>query len=328
LLNKLEERAYALTKELQIEKPNLELLKEPSVSEIQEQPEAVNVPEAIGIATPIVDLVPEEVDLVPKEEKPKEPDVPSATAYFTCDDANQFKRLFDAMHLLQDEVTFKFDVDSLTVSHMDPTRVAMFDCTIHKEVFKEWNVTKPGYCRFNAVEIKKIVFGKPLKKDTVIGVSVDGEHGRISFSLKDNRVRERTFPTLEASIEETPTPKLVFNAAYKITSKEFAEDIEDLTKLSDHIVLIGTSEAFKMDVEGDYAKGNTTYKRGDNQLLDIELKEDSKATYSLSYLKDFVDPALCDLILIEFSKDMPMKLTMLSKFGDLVYYLAPRIETD
>ena len=302
-MNKLEERALALAKELQT------------------PPEIMSVPEAIGVATPTVDLV-------PKEEKPKEPEIPSATAYFTCDDANQFKKLFDAMHLLQDEVTFKFDVDSLTVRHMDPGRVAMFDCVIKKEVFEEWNVMKPGLCCFNAEEIKKIVFGKPLKKDTLIAVSVDGAAGRITFTLKDNRIRERSFPTLEPAIEEIPIPKIVFNAAYKITAKEFAEDIEDLTKLNDHVVLIGTTDAFKMDVEGDYAKGNTTYKRGDAQLLDIELKEECKATYSLSYLKDFVDPALCDLILVEFSTDMPMKLTMLSKLGDLVYYLAPRIETD
>ncbi|MCJ7630850.1 hypothetical protein MUP77_00390, partial [Candidatus Bathyarchaeota archaeon] len=294
-------------------------LEAPPVVEQKPEPAPQEQPEPVKTDTAMTDLHP-----IAK----KEPEAPSATAYFACADANLFKKLFDAMRLLQTEVTFKFDMDSLTVRHMDPGRVAMFGCTINKEVFEEWNVTKPGLCCFNAEEVKKVVFGKPLKKDTIIGVSVDGEHGRVTFTLKDNRVRERSFPTLETSLEEIPTPKIAFNASYKITAKEFAEDIEGLTKLSDHVVLIGTNEAFKMDVEGDYAKGNTTYKRGDNQLLDIELKEESKATYSLSYLKDFVDPTLCDLILIEYSTDMPLKLTMLSKFGDLIYYLAPRIETD
>jgi len=281
----------------------------------QEQPQ----PEPVKTDTAMTDLHP-----IAK----KEPEAPSATAYFACADANQFKKLFDTMHLLQNEVTFKFDTDSLTVRHMDPGRVAMFGCTINKEVFEEWNVTKPGLCCFNAEEVKKIVFGKPFKKDTIIGVSVDGEHGRITFTLKDNRIRERSFPTLEASLEDIPTPKITFNAMYKITAKEMAEDIDDIQKLSDHVTFIGTQDAFEMKVEGDYAKGTTTYKRGDCQLLDIELREESKAMYSLSYLKDFIDSTLCDLIIIEYSTDMPLKLTMLSKFGDLIYYLAPRIETD
>jgi proliferating cell nuclear antigen PCNA len=300
--------------------PKPEPTPEPTLEPIpQEQPQPEPAPTPQDDA-PTVTVV--------EPEKPKEPEHPSATAYFTCGDANQFKKLFDAMKLLVDEIIIKFDMDSLTVRQMDPSRCALFDCKIDKEVFEEWNVTKPGYCCFSAEEVKKIVFGKPLKKDTIIGVSVDGEHGRITFTLKDNRIRERSFPTLEASIEEIPTPKIVFNALYKITAKELAEDIDDIQKLSANVIFIGTQDAFEMKVEGDYARGTTTYKRGDCQLLDIELREESKAQYSLSYLKDFVDPTLCDIVLVQFATDMPMKVTMLSKFGELIYYLAPRIETD
>jgi len=281
----------------------------------QEQPQ----PEPAKTDTAVNDLHPE---------TKQEPEVPRATVYFTYSDANLFKKLFEAMSVLVDEVIWKFDADSLMVRHMDPSRVAMFDLTIKKEDFEEWNVTKPGYCCFNIEEVKKIVFGKPLKKDTLIRIAVDGEHSRIAFTLKDNRTRERSFPTLEPSIEEIPTPKITHNAAYKVIAKQVAEDIDDLNRISDHMTLIGTNDTLRMTAEGEYTKGDTTYKRGDDTLLDIELREESKATYSFSYLKEFIDPALCDLILIQFSTDMPMKMTLCTRFGELAYWLAPRVECD
>lgn len=288
--------------------PTVEVKLEPAPQEPEQQDDAATVQ-------------------VLEDEKPKEPENHGATAYFAYSDAGLFKKLFDAMSLLQDEVTWKFDLDSLSVRHMDPSRVAMFECVVSKEVFEEWNVAKPGCCSFNVAEIKKIVFGTPFKKGTVMKVSVDGD-GRVTFTLKDNRTRERSFPTLEAPLEEVPTPKIDFKARCKVTAKELAEDFENIAKLSGYVTLIGTQENFEMKVEGDYAKGSTTYKRGDSQLLDIELIEESKASYSLSYLKDFVIPCLSDIALVQFSTDMPLKLTLPSKFGDLNYYLAPRIGTD
>lgn len=83
-----------------------------------------------------------------------------------------------------------------------------------------------------------------------------------------------------------------------------------------------------MKAEGDCSKGETTYKRGDDFLLDIEVREESRAVYSFSYLKDFIQPTLSEMAIIEFATDMPLKVTMLTKFGELKYYLAPRIQED
>ena len=298
--------------------------------ETQKEEISVPVPQTEPVSTPTAELTPE---TAPKEQPQTEPvktdtATSNATAYFTYPDASEFKRLMDAMNVLVDEVTWKFDADHLYVRHMDPSRVAMFDLKLDKAVFEEWHVTKPGLCCFNIDEVKKLVFAKPPKKDTIIGVAIDGTTGRITFTLKDNRLRERSFPTLEPSLEEIPDPKIAYNAMYKLVAKQVAEDIDDLNKISDHMTLTGTADVFKMSAEGDCAKGSTTYKRGDDTLLDIELREESRAVFSFSYLKEFIDPALCDLVKIEFSTDMPFKMTLQARFGDLVYWLAPRIETD
>ena len=72
-------------------------------------------------------------------------------------------------------------------------------------------------------------------------------------------------------------------------------------------------------------------KKGSDTLLNLEVKEPSKATFSLSYLSEIVKAASAtsDVATLEFSSDMPIKLNFeQEKEGKLTYYLAPRIEVE
>jgi proliferating cell nuclear antigen len=71
--------------------------------------------------------------------------------------------------------------------------------------------------------------------------------------------------------------------------------------------------------------------RGSDTLLDLEVKERSKATFSLSYLSEIIKTASAtsDIATLEFSTDMPIKIDFQqAKEGKLTFYLAPRIETE
>ena len=72
-------------------------------------------------------------------------------------------------------------------------------------------------------------------------------------------------------------------------------------------------------------------KKGSDALLDLETKENSKATFSLSYLSEIVKAAAAtsDIVTLEFSSDMPIKLDFKQqKEGKLSFFLAPRIEVE
>ncbi|MEE8323550.1 MAG: hypothetical protein V3R57_08010, partial [Candidatus Bathyarchaeia archaeon] len=65
------------------------------------------------------------------------------------------------------------------------------------------------------------------------------------------------------------------------------------------------------------------------EILDFDVKEASKAMFSLSYLSSMIKSAskISDIVTIEFSNDMPVRLNFeLPQSGRLQYYLAPRIE--
>jgi DNA polymerase III sliding clamp (beta) subunit (PCNA family) len=65
--------------------------------------------------------------------------------------------------------------------------------------------------------------------------------------------------------------------------------------------------------------------------VDLETKEASKATFSLSYLSEIIKAASAtsDIATLEFSTDMPIRIDFQqTKEGKLIFFLAPRIETD
>lgn len=276
----------------------------------------------------LVEIVPESKQ---KEEKRKL--APSAVATLTFNDANMAKKLFEAIHAITDEALIKFEPDKMCIRQMDPSRVCMIDFNIDKQYFEEWHVLNPGVVCFNIEEVLKVVFSK-LKKGTYLTITVNKpERGKITFTLKDNRERQRTFYLLEVEESDqrldTPAPKLNFNALYKIVTKQFHEDLLDMQKVTDNVKLFGYVDKLVMKAEGDMVKGETKYELGSDILLNIETREESKGTYNQGYLTEIsVNPSLCDIMTLELTTDMPLRTTLHSAFGDLYTYLAPRIETE
>ena len=308
--------------------------------ETQKEEISVPVPQTEPVLTPTAELTPE---IAPKEQPQTEtPEIntsPIAEAEFSVSDANLLKKLFEAIHRVtgSDDPTFKVEQGALCIRQMDPGRTAMIDYKIGKEYFENYHVKTPGKYCFDIEEVLKVAFGK-LKKDTPVTVKINGgiykveglfkEH--ITFVFHEGRARERSFPLLESSREDVPTPKISFNVKAKVVAKNWTDDLEDLAKVSDHMTMTATNDVLTVKAEGDIARGENSYPKGSAELLDLEAREDSKAIYSLNILNDMlkIDPAFCDLATVEFTSDMPMRITMQTKFGELYSYLAPRIESE
>ena len=71
--------------------------------------------------------------------------------------------------------------------------------------------------------------------------------------------------------------------------------------------------------------------KGSEALLELQVKEPSKATYNLNYLAELVKAgaATSEVVTAEFSTNMPIKVEFeIPQQGRLLYYLAPRIEAE
>ncbi|NLE05228.1 MAG: proliferating cell nuclear antigen (pcna) [Crenarchaeota archaeon] len=244
-------------------------------------------------------------------------------------DAKLLRDMATAISILVDEATFKIEPDGLKLRAMDPSRVAMIDFEWPKSLFEEYICNDPSKMCINISELLKLL--KRAGKDEAVELSLDDATARLHIKISGKYSRNFTMPTLEASDEEVPTPKITFNVKAKATTHGLSQAIEDAQLVSDHVRIEADSEKLVLNASGDLMGANITLQKGSDSLLDLEAKEPSKATFSLSYLSEIIKAASAtsDIAIIEFSSDMPVQIDFQqTKEGKLTFFLAPRIETD
>jgi proliferating cell nuclear antigen len=244
-------------------------------------------------------------------------------------DAKPLRDMTTAISILVDEATFKIEPDGLKLRAMDPSRVAMIDFEWPKTVFEEYIVQEPSKMCINISELLKLL--KRAGKDESVELTLDEKTGKLQVKIMGKYSRNFTMPTLEASEEEVPTPKIAFNIKAKMTTQGLSQAIEDAQMVSDHVRLEAEADKITLSATGDLMGATITLQKGSDALLDIEAKEPSKATFSLSYLSEIIKAASAtsDIATIEFSTDMPVRIDFQQmKEGKLTFFLAPRIETD
>ncbi|MCD6445314.1 proliferating cell nuclear antigen (pcna) [Candidatus Bathyarchaeota archaeon] len=244
-------------------------------------------------------------------------------------DAKVLKDMITAISILVDEVTFKIETEGLKLRAMDPSRVAMVDFEWPKTVFEEYICTEPTKMCINISELLKLL--KRAGKNEAVELSLDEKTGKLQVRITGKYTRNFTMPTLEATEEEVPTPKLTLNVRAKATTEGLKQAIEDAQLVSDHVRIEADPEKLIFNASGELMGATIELKKGSDALLDLEVKEPSKATFSLNYLSEIIKAASAtsDIATIEFSTDMPIKLDFQQATeGKLVFYLAPRIETE
>lgn len=244
-------------------------------------------------------------------------------------DAKVLRDMITAISTLVDEASFDLSLDGIRLRAMDPSRVAMVDFEWPKTVFAEYECSGSTKMCINISELLKLL--RRAGKDESVELALDEKTGRLKVTIKGNYTRTFNMPTLEAMEEEVPTPKVTFNVKAEVTTEGLRQALEDAQLVSDHVRIEADNEKLVMNAAGDLMGANIEIKKGGAALLNLETKEPSKATFSLSYLSEIVKAAAAtsEIVTVEFSTDMPIRLDFKQpQEGKLSYFLAPRIEVE
>jgi len=244
-------------------------------------------------------------------------------------DAKIWKNLLTAISTLIEEADFNTTEDGLKLRSMDPSHVAMVDFEWSKEAFEEYVCDKPTNIRVNITTMLKLL--RRSKSEESLEISYDEESKKVELTLRGKILKKFTMPTLESVEEEVPTPKLSFNVRVKLMSETLKEIVEDSETVSDNISFKAKEDKLLVKASSELSNVGMELSKTDGALLELDIKEDSDATFNLNYFGEMVKAgsATSEIATIEFSTNMPIRLEFeMSQQGKLMYYLAPRIEAE
>ncbi|MBS7626261.1 proliferating cell nuclear antigen (pcna) [Candidatus Bathyarchaeota archaeon] len=244
-------------------------------------------------------------------------------------DAKTWRNLMTAISTLIEEADFNATDEGLKLRSMDPSHVAMVDFYWPKEAFEEYVCEKPTVMRVSLTSMLKLL--RRSKSEESLVISYDEESRKINLNLKGKISKNFIMPTLEPTEEEVPTPKISFNAKIRLMSETLKEIVEDSEAVSDNIRLEATQDSLLVKASSELSSLNMELTKDDGALIEIDVKENSTATFNLNYLGEMVKAgsATSEVASLEFSTNMPIRLEFeMPQQGRLTYYLAPRIEAE
>jgi len=243
-------------------------------------------------------------------------------------DARAFRDILSAISTLVDEGTFYITEEGIRLRAMDPSRVAMVDFAMNKSAFDEYVSSGELKMCIDIGELLKLL--RRAGRESV-ELFLDEETGQLKVTIRGKYTRTFSMPTLEASEEEVPTPRITFNVKATLTTDGLHQALEDVSLVSEHVRIEAEGDRIVMNAKGELMGVNIELDKGSDALISLEVKEPSRATFSLSYLSEIVKAAAStsDVVTMEFSTDMPIRLDFKQQYdGKLIYYLAPRIEVE
>ncbi|MHB1908114.1 MAG: proliferating cell nuclear antigen (pcna) [Nitrososphaerales archaeon] len=240
---------------------------------------------------------------------------------------SEWRAVTASIQTLVEEATFDVSSEGITFRAMDPSHVALVDLFWPSSAFEKFECSKTDKFTVRVEDFTKLI--RRAESKDAVEIS---RHGQDSLVLKLGSKREFELHLVESSQSSTPLPKLNFNSKFTIIEPAFDRVLNDISVVSNHITIEAKKDALLFSGKGDTGKASVTLEKAGQDIPELDVKEESKATYSIEYLLKITKAAgsASDMINFEYSSKMPLrmefKLGENSKGGRIHFYLAPRVQ--
>ncbi|MFH1785434.1 MAG: proliferating cell nuclear antigen (pcna) [Candidatus Micrarchaeota archaeon] len=241
-------------------------------------------------------------------------------------DAPALKSAIDSIVCLVEEGQFEIKNDGLYLKAMDPSQISMVSFTMPKTAFIEYHLPEERKLGLDIGQLANILArGKRGEK-----AELSVEEGRLIIKFFGEK-HKRTFkiPLIETGDRIQKEPKIEFQNFAKVKSDAIKETLKDAKLISSHVRLQLTPEQFIVDVRGENGDVRAEFDKGSVEVSELNVATASRATFPLQYLEDMVKATnASSIVTVNLETDRPLKLEYDIEGAKVVYYLAPRIETD
>jgi proliferating cell nuclear antigen len=250
-------------------------------------------------------------------------------------DVNAFKEMMKALLVVNKEATITFEEWGLTCEVMDTSHVMEILWRLDKSMLNHYEFgVGDTKATFDLEQLMKFIDG--FGKDDSLSLELNEEtnklqiKGRVSTEGKGGkagRLKSFSIPLLDLVEDEVPQPKIFFKSKVRMLTQDLVEALKDAYLVDPTFTILIEDTGITVSAAGDMGSATNIWEKGADALIDLKIEESSKT----SFILDKVQPVVAqgrrcsDVVTIELTTDMPMKLDFETDKGKLEYYIAPTI---
>ena len=238
----------------------------------------------------------------------------------------EWKIINSAISTLVDEATFEATSEGISFRGMDPSHVALIDIFWPNTAFDSYKCDSELKFGVRISEFSKLIKRTDKKDELEVSIS---DQDVLRIKTFGSYKREYKMRLIESSSGSTPLPKLSFNSKLVLSLPSFDKILSDIEVVSEYVEIESYPEKIEFIGKSDTGEAVVIMEPNSEGLEEIDVKEESKATYSLDYLLKIVKSisSVGVAAAIEYSTKMPIRLEFrISNIGRIHFYLAPRVQ--
>ena len=228
-------------------------------------------------------------------------------------------RVVEIISELVTEVRLKVNEHGMSIVAMDPANVSMVGFKLPKKSFSQFEVGNE-VLGINLDSLKRILKRCGINSSLVL----EKKENMLNIQIHDRIRRNFNLSLIDIDSEDKEMPNLEFSSKVEINSIDLIDSVEDCAVVADACSFIVKDEKFIIEAKG--LNSAMSEFSGDEATITAE---NCKSRYSLEYLQKFMKGAkLCDKTILNFANDHPLKVELKTENMDLIFILAPRVETE
>jgi len=279
-----------------------------------------------------------------------------------------FKKIVSALSELVEQGNFQVDGNMISFQGMDSSHVSLVSLQLTESGFSQYRCDSDQCLGIQFAALSKILKCMTSKDSLSIQAQSDGDVVNFIFESKDQkRYSNFELKMNDIDQEQLGIPDTEYECHIQMPSGEFQRICRDLAAIGDTVTISATKQGVKFSVSGDIGSGDMTIKgmMTENNRKQMKVEEDGmeqdddedmmtgnnvdddddgnngvkislsdtvQQTFSLRYLNNFTKATgLSDKVILRMGTDVPLEVEYKigdDNFGNLRYYLAPKIDDD
>lgn len=242
------------------------------------------------------------------------------------EDAPRLKSAIESVVSLVEEGIFEVRKEGLYLKAMDPSQISMVSFSMPKSAFVEYEVEEEIKLGLDVANLSSILARGKHGERAELGV----EEGRLIVKFYTGK-RKRTFkvPLLNIGEGLQREPKIEFGNHVTISAEALKDVLRDAKLVSSHVRFSLEPERFVVEVKGDNGDVKAEFEKDGEEIKEIRTTQGARATFPLQYLEDITKASNASSpITLHMETDKPLKVSYEMEGATVVYYLAPRIESE